>query len=74
MNHHLADLGWVDFDLNLAQLLRPFCQTLSAKGKLGRQWNSQNQSQQAQVREVMAHPVISRKYDKEQQSVRVRWV
>ena len=49
MSHHLADLGWIDFDSAVPSTL-PSCSAHSAKlssaqAELGRQWNSQDQSQ-----------------------------
>ena len=49
MNHHLADLGWVDFALDVLVIL-PTCSAYSAKlssaqAEFVRQWNGQNQGQ-----------------------------
>ena len=47
MNHHLADLGWVDIDLEVPLIL-PIAHSAklsSAQAESGRQWIIQNQGQ-----------------------------
>ena len=49
VNYHLADLGWIDFELDGSPIL-PRCSTHSAKlsyaqSEFVRQWNGQNQGQ-----------------------------
>ena len=55
----LVDLGWVDFDF----CVPPSCPAASAKfpsaqAELGRQWNTQNPSQQNPVSAHLGHPVL----------------
>ena len=63
MSHLLVDLGWVDYDLAVAQ---PSCPATSAKfpsaqAELGRQCNTQNSSQPNPVHEQMGRPLQSSK-------------
>ena len=54
MNHHLADLGWVDFDLDIPpipdRLLSPFCQNLIGPRGI-------EQSEIAKIKIIVVHSV-----------------
>ena len=57
----LVALGWVDFDLGVPPSCPPALAASakfpSAKAESGRQWNTQNPSQQNPVHDQVEHPV-----------------
>ena len=52
MAHHVSDVGWVDFDLDVPLIL-PSSSAYSTHAESGRQWNSPTN-----IRDVMGHPVV----------------
>ena len=64
VNHHLVDLGWFDFDLDVPPVLTT-CSAHSAKIASAQQESGRVEKPKSviptQVREVMAHPVLPKR-------------